>query len=478
MSDFTPEVESDEEDPPSQQNAEPGNATSASSAFNQGATSTTTEATTASKEAATASTAEPERRYVNGRWLCYDVGRDAYLEYVDNEWKALKQQWDNAEASTATAEASNPYRCVVNGVEMVWNDAAKQWIPNTDINEDLLAYHHLTYGVHYDYDSMPKPEPKKEAPEEKEKPAPLTKEERRAKKREAAAEAMKQSQGWVDISDEKNTSVYVSGLPPDITVEDFTALMSKCGVVMKDPRSGKPKVKLYRSDANDGTCCYVKMESVELALTIIDGSEHDGHKIHVERAQFQMKGDFDPKKKKKRLSAAEKKRFLSSQEKMFEWKPEKPRNYRPISDCTVVLRNLFDLEEIDMNAAKIFDLKEELSQLCSRFGVVKKVVVYDTNPEGVATVTFESVEHSDMAVKMLNGRIVGSRVIVATLWDGKEKFKRAETEEERQRRMQSWENFLGDEDEEDDDEPSTSDNGANEQSTAKVQAVETNVNPS
>lgn len=80
---------------------------------------------------------------------------------------------------------------------------------------------------------------------------------------------------------------------------------------------------------------------------------------------------------------------------------------------------------------------------------------------------------------MLNGRIVGSRVIVATLWDGKEKFKRAETEEERQRRMQSWENFLGDEnEEEDDDEPSTSDNGASGQSNPRIQAVETDVNPS
>lgn len=72
---------------------------------------------------------EPERRYVNGRWLCYDLSQDAYLEYLDNEWKPvqgvekaqLKQQWDNAEASTAAAATStaDPYRCVVNGVEMV-----------------------------------------------------------------------------------------------------------------------------------------------------------------------------------------------------------------------------------------------------------------------------------------------------------------------------------------------------------------------
>jgi HIV Tat-specific factor 1 len=39
--------------------------------------------------------------------------------------------------------------------------------------------------------------------------------------------------------------------------------MSKCGVIMNDPRTGKPKIKLYRDEGNelkgDGTCCYVRM---------------------------------------------------------------------------------------------------------------------------------------------------------------------------------------------------------------------------
>ena len=44
--------------------------------------------------------------------------------------------------------------------------------------------------------------------------------------------------------------------------------MSKCGVIQKDPRTGKPKIKLYRTKEGgepkgDGTCCYVKMESVK-----------------------------------------------------------------------------------------------------------------------------------------------------------------------------------------------------------------------
>ncbi|KAI1730708.1 RNA recognition motif domain-containing protein [Ditylenchus destructor] len=359
---------------------------------------------------------EPERRFVDGRWLCFDSVNNTFLEYSDGEWKdaeeensQLKEKWDQAQ-STSTA------RCVVNGVQMVWNNATQQWLPEVDVDEDFLAVYNATYGVNYDYDT--------------EKGVPLTKEEKRAKKRELE----KQPVAWVDIEDDKNTNVYVSGLPSTITEEQFTELMTKCGIIMKDPRSGKSKIKLYRTETGDpkgdGTCCYVKMESVQLALQILDGWDLDGHKVHVERAKFELKGSFDPSKKKKKLTVAQKKKFFENQQRQFEWKPEKPRNYRPVCECTVVLKNMFTLDEIDENAARIIDLKEEVQELCTRFGTVKKVTVYDTNPEGVVTVTFESVEHSDTAVSMLNGRLVGERTIEASLWDGKTKFKRQETQEE------------------------------------------------
>lgn len=57
--------------------------------------------------------------------------------------------------------------------------------------------------------------------------------------------------------------------------------------------------------------------------------------------------------------------------------------------------------------------------------------------------TYENVEASDLAVKSLNGIIRHGRQISASLWDGKEKFKRQETEEERRRRDNAWEEFLG-----------------------------------
>jgi hypothetical protein len=96
--------------------------------------------------------------------------------------------------------------------------------------------------------------------------------------------------------------------------------MSKYGVIMDDPRTNKPKVKLYKDEEGnlkgDGICCYVKVESVFLAMQILDGMRYDPeHTIHVERAHFEMKGQFDPRRKKTRLTAVQKKRFLDKQQR-------------------------------------------------------------------------------------------------------------------------------------------------------------------
>lgn len=59
----------------------------------------------------------------------------------------------------------------------------------------------------------------------------------------------------------------------------------------------------------------LQVESVELALKILDGYEVRGNKIHVERAKFTMKGNFDPSKKRKKLTNKEKKRLKEKQQK-------------------------------------------------------------------------------------------------------------------------------------------------------------------
>jgi len=68
---------------------------------------------------------------------------------------------------------------------------------------------------------------------------------------------------WFEIEDERNSNVYVSGLPEDITLEEFKEFMTKVGVVAYDPIYRKPKLKLYAnadgSFKGDGRCCYIKV---------------------------------------------------------------------------------------------------------------------------------------------------------------------------------------------------------------------------
>ncbi|CAL8108664.1 unnamed protein product [Calicophoron daubneyi] len=79
-----------------------------------------------------------------------------------------------------------------------------------------------------------------------------------SKKRKATAP----KPAWYEMDDTKNTHVYVTGLPPDITEKQFAELMSKYGVIMNEPFTNKLRAKLYLDSSGkpkgDGRCCYVK----------------------------------------------------------------------------------------------------------------------------------------------------------------------------------------------------------------------------
>ena len=80
---------------------------------------------------------------------------------------------------------------------------------------------------------------------------------------------------WFDMDDSNNSNVYVYGLPLNIKFEEFEDMMKKYGIIMVDPDTGKPKLKLYKNpdgtSKGDGRCCYLKTESVNLALQLLDG---------------------------------------------------------------------------------------------------------------------------------------------------------------------------------------------------------------
>lgn len=89
----------------------------------------------------------------------------------------------------------------------------------------------------------------------------------------------------------KNTAVYVTELPEDITIEELVGHFSKCGIIMDEIMTGKPRIKLYfKPDGckkGDALVVYLREESVKLALNILDESEiRPGNKIRVQEASF------------------------------------------------------------------------------------------------------------------------------------------------------------------------------------------------
>ncbi|XP_054907443.1 HIV Tat-specific factor 1 [Poeciliopsis prolifica] len=357
-------------------------------------------------------------------------------------------------------DGSDPYTYTdpVDGTVYDWDHEKKAWFPK--ITEDFIAAYQANYGFTEEGDPGAKnvaqsvsepvaPESNSKLPEKEKSvnpaPSPATEQqESSAKEAKQKGEKRKPEPGWFDIEEDKNTNVYVSGLPLDISTDEFVELMSKCGIVMRDPITEEYKVKLYKDkDGNlkgDGLCCYLKKESVALAVRLIDESEVRGYKLHVEAARFELKGQYDASKKKKKSKDYKKK--LHQQQKQLDWRPEKQGELRKRHEKVVIIRNMFHPSDFEEDPLVLNEYREDLRTECEKFGEVKKVILFDRHPDGVASVAFKEPEQADACILSFNGRWFGGRQLIALLWDGTTDYQVEETSREREERLKGWSTFL------------------------------------
>uniref|UniRef100_A0A1B0CDY9 Putative transcription elongation factor tat-sf1 n=1 Tax=Lutzomyia longipalpis TaxID=7200 RepID=A0A1B0CDY9_LUTLO len=184
-----------------------------------------------------------------------------------------------------------------------------------------------------------------------------------------------------------------------------------------------------------------QVESVDLALNILDGYEIRGRKLRVERAEFHMRGEYNPALKPKRRKK-DKEKVKKMKEKLFDWRPDKMRGERAKHERVVTVKNLFTPETFDKEVQLILEYQNDLREECKKCGTVRKVIIYDRHPEGVAQVTMADPDEADLVVKLLHGRFFGQKKLTAELWDGKAKYKIVETEEEALERKKKWDTKL------------------------------------
>lgn len=349
------------------------------------------------------------------------------------KWDETIKEWIPKVGATDTYSYENGVHTYKDkdGAEFFWDTSKNAWFPKID--DEFLARYQMNYG----FIDNTTPQSDDNLPS---KPENVVDQQNQLK-RKGAPEPPK----WFDLPPEHNTKVYVSNLPLDITEEEFVSVMSKCGMIMRDPKTEKYKVKLYAEPdgqlKGDGLCDYIKVESVDLALNLLDGYDVRGQKIKVQRAKFQMRGEYNPalkpKKKKK-----DKEKLQKMKEKLFDWRPEKMRGERSKHERVVVLKNLFEPELFDKEVHLIIDYQNDLREECGKCGTVRKVVLYDRHPEGIAQITMADPDEADLVIQMMNGRFFGKRKLTAETWDGKTKFKIGETDAEFEKRLSNWDKFL------------------------------------
>ncbi|KAH9002007.1 hypothetical protein EDB86DRAFT_2801070 [Lactarius hatsudake] len=241
----------------------------------------------------------------------------------------------------------------------------------------------------------------------------------------------------------KNTAVFVR-LPFDATFDEVVERFSKCGLIEEDD-DGEPKVKMYARD--DGTfsgealVVYFKEESVTLAINILDDGElrlgDPSSRMSVQRAEFGHKNDNTGGEAKKRVVDRKKvtKRLGKMQKKLEEWVDED--NFGPAiteedvhisvntNSRVVVLKHMFTLRELEEDPTLLLDLKEDVREECETLGEVTNVVLYDKEPDGVITVKFRDPVNAQACVLKMHGRFFSGRKIEASLWIGKQRFRRS-----------------------------------------------------
>ncbi|XP_063984049.1 17S U2 SnRNP complex component HTATSF1 [Diachasmimorpha longicaudata] len=361
------------------------------------------------------------------------------------EWVAKEKEGAGPETATPGGvygfeDDTHTYTDPSDGSVYMWDREKNAWFPKID--DDFMARYQMSYGF-TDPNAHPPSLPVAKPDEKSKKEA-----EKELKKIEAKRKAA-EPPTWFEVDEAHNTAIYISGLPLDITMDELIELVGKCGLVARDDKN-KDKIKMYRdaegNPKGDALCTYIKVESVDLALKVLDGSQMRGKTISIQRAKFQMKGQYDPTLKPKRKKK-DKDRQKKIQDKLFDWRPDRLPGEPMKCERVVIIKNLFTPEDFDKDVALLLEYQQDIRSECSKCGDVRKVTVYDRHPEGVAQITFREPSEAQACVQLLNGRWFGQRKITADIWDGKTKYKIAETDAEIEARLDKWDKFLEQEDE-------------------------------
>ncbi|TBU49460.1 hypothetical protein BD309DRAFT_909676 [Dichomitus squalens] len=340
------------------------------------------------------------------------------------------------------------------GTELEYDAAKGAWVPVLD--DELVKAQQAAYSVVGVDEEAPAAPVLKRINKKRKEPADgpiiISGGSKRGKKGSAASDSNNNGASTSAAPPErksKNTAVYITGLPSDTTADELVERFGKFGLIEEDD-AGYPKVKLYARDdgsfSGDALVVYFKEESVDLAITMLDDAElrvgEPSTRMHVKRAEFGHKhegggGQGGPAKPRRTVEDKKRatRRIGKMQKKLGEWDDEDgfgpaiteedKMNAMNKHGRVVVLKHMFTLKELQEDKSLLLDLKEDVREECSTLGEVTNVVLYDEEPDGIMTVKFKDPLSAQACMIKMNGRFFAGRRIEATLYAGRQRFRRS-----------------------------------------------------
>ncbi|KAL8771144.1 MAG: hypothetical protein Q9209_003315 [Squamulea sp. 1 TL-2023] len=332
------------------------------------------------------------------------------------------------------------------GQEYEFDDALKRWVPAvrlyipTTFDEDfhaaiacgraLLEQQRQAYAVQGVDESEPA------GPQKKKRKQEYVNGEDEVGGR---ATSTKKAKPTPDARERKNTAVYVTNLPLDVSIQEVSDVFSRCGVIAEEIDRGKPRIKLYTDDdgnfKGDALILYFRAESVDLAVQLLDdtdfrlGQSALGGKMKVAAADFSYKAQKDaPAKSSNKDKQKIIKKTQKLNNKLADWDDDDPQAIQDTSsrwDKVVILKHMFTLKELEDDPAAILEIKEDIREECAKVANVTNVVLFDKEPDGVASVRFSNAEGAKACVRMMDGRFFSGTRVEAYIADGSEKFKKS-----------------------------------------------------
>lgn len=240
----------------------------------------------------------------------------------------------------------------------------------------------------------------------------------------------------------KNTGVWVTGLPTDVTVGEVEEVFKKCGIIMDDMINGGPRIHLYHdaisgSSASDNRdeavgsndqsafvsalIVYLREESVYLATTLLDSTEfRPGHILHVEPATALNRSS--PSASSPTIDKQMWKAKMEKMQSKLKWHDEGVERLKDIerqilNESIVLLYNMFTTLQLDKDPGLLIDICEDVKEeVQRRIGVVKRVFLLEDRQ--VVVVKLMSRHDACECVKLMNGRWYGGKRVKANIYDG------------------------------------------------------------